>query len=97
MAKVLPFPAMPAKTPVKPKKKSAKKRAAQKKWKAKPVKASESVIGKKARLACGCVGTKSFAKEEKPVFWINLGCGDGGADHRPGARRIFEPDDEVEV
>ena len=61
------------------------------------VKAGESMIGKKARLAYGCVGTKSFVKEEKPVFWINLGCGGGGADHQPGARRILESDDEVEV
>ena len=51
----------------------------------------------KSALACGCVGTKSFVKEEKPVFWINLGCGGGGADHQPGARRILESDDEVEV
>jgi hypothetical protein len=96
-ARVLPFPARPTQTTTKPKKKSAKKRVAKKKGKAKPVKASDSVTGEKSRLACGCVGTKSFAEEEKPVFWINLGCRDGGADHQPGARRILEPDDEVEV
>ena len=59
------------------------------------MKASEFMIGKKVRLACGCVGTKSFAKEEKPVFWITLGCRDGGKGHQPGSRRILELDDEV--
>ena len=36
MAKVLPFPARPTKTPVKPKAEAAKKRAVKKKGKAKP-------------------------------------------------------------
>ncbi len=61
------------------------------------VKASEVTNGKEARLVCGCIGTKSSAPEEKPVFWINHGCGDGGVDHHPGSRPILEPDDEVRV
>ena len=61
------------------------------------MKASEVTIGTEARLACGCIGTKSSAATEKPVFWINHGCGDGGVDHQPGSGRILEPDDEVQV
>ncbi len=60
----------------------------------KAMKAGEVMTGKEARLACGCAGIKSSAPEEKPVFWISQGCGDG-ADHQPGSRRILKPDDEV--
>ena len=81
-------------TQPKRKKKASKKRAGKKKGKGEAMKASE-VTSKEARLACGCIGTRSSATGPKPVFWINRGCGAGGQDHQPGSRRILEPDDEV--
>ncbi len=62
-----------------------------------PMNASEVTRGKEAQLACGCIGTRSSDPDDRPVFWINRGCGDGGEDHQPGFRRILEPDDEVRV